>query len=86
MSFIRKEHVIAILFDLEKACDTTEIWHFKGPIRWVSEDTYPFTSIFLSRKQFQVQIGAAHSTSYLQELGVPQGNILLFYWVLKSIA
>ena len=74
----KKEHVLAIFFDLEKAYDTT--WKhgtlsalydldFRGHLS-------TFTHEFLSHRLFQVRAGSTPSDTYEQEMGVPQGSIL----------
>ena len=77
-AFIKKEHVIAIFFDLEKAYDTT--WKYG-----IMKDLYDmglrgslplFISDFLSDRQFRVRVGSTLSDLHEQEMGVPQGSIL----------
>ena len=77
-AFIKKEHVIAIFFDLEKAYDTT--WKYG-----IMKDLYDmglrgslplFISDFLSDRQFRVRVGSTLSNLHEQEMGVPQGSIL----------
>ena len=77
-AFSRKEHLVAIFFDLEKAFDTT--WRFgilkiihqlnlKGPIAW-------FIRNFLSRRSFVTRIGTHVSRQRDLQQGVPQGSVL----------
>ena len=77
-AFAKKQHVLAIFFDLEKAYDTTwkqgiladmHAMGFRGrlPI---------FIQEFLSGRSFKVRVGSTHSNSFPQEMGVPQGSIL----------
>ena len=77
-AFINNEQVVAVLFDLEKAYDTT--WKhgilldlqeigFKGNLP-------TFVSNFLSDRIFKVRIGTTLSDFHKQEMGVPQGSIL----------
>ena len=77
-AFVRKEHVIAVFFDLEKAFDTT--WKYG-----ILKDLYSlglrgnlpkFISNFLSNRTFQVNIGNYLSDTFIQEEGVPQGSVL----------
>ena len=77
-AFVRKEHVVAIFFDIEKAFDTT--WKY-GILR----DLYDmglrgnlpiFIANFLKNRTFQVRIGNCLSDTFIQEEGVPQGSIL----------
>ena len=78
MQNTKKEHILAIFFDLEKAYDTT--WKFG-----ILSDLYDldfrgrlptFIDRFLSHRLFQVRAGSALSDTYEQEMGVPQGSIL----------
>ena len=75
--FAKKEHVLSIFFDLEKAYDTT--WKhgilsnlydldFRGHLP-------TFIDGFLSHRLFQVRAGSTLSDTYEQEMGVPQGSI-----------
>ncbi|WP_293650882.1 reverse transcriptase domain-containing protein, partial [Thiolapillus sp.] len=77
-AFAKKEHVLAIFFDLEKAYDTT--WK-----HGILSDLYDldfrghlptFIDGFLSHQLFQVRAGPTLSDTYEQEMGVPQGSIL----------
>lgn len=77
-AFIKKQHLVAIFFDLEKAYDTT--WKYG-----ILKDLYDFglkgylpnfISNFLSNRTFKVRIGTTMSDLYEQEQGVPQGSIL----------
>ena len=77
-AFAKKEPVIAIFFDLEKAYDTT--WK-----HGILSDLYDldfrghlptFIDGFLSHRLFQVRAGSTLSDTYEQEMGVPQGSIL----------
>ena len=77
-TFIRKQHLTAVFFDLEKAYDT--MW--KYGIMW---DLYDlglrgrlpmFIKNFLFERTFRVCIGSTFSNSQHQEKGVPQSSIL----------
>jgi ribonuclease HI len=77
-AFINKEHVVAVLFDLEKAYDTTwkhgilqdlEGLGFRGHLP-------VFIFNFLTDRVFRIRVGSTLSDSYDQEMGVPQGSIL----------
>lgn len=77
-SFIKKEHNVAIFFDLEKAYDTT--WKYG-----IMKDLYDFglrgnlpifIEKFLNDRTFHVRVGSTLSDNYVQEVGVPQGSIL----------
>ena len=74
---MKKEHIIIIFFDLEKAYDST--WKFG-----IIKDLYnlklrgrlpKFIKNFLTGRTFQVHIGSTLSDLKNQE-GVPQGSIL----------
>lgn len=76
--FIKKEHVVAVFFDLEKAYDTT--WRYG-----ILKDLYDmgfrgylpiFISNFLSNRVFRVRVRDVLSDLHVQESGVPQGSIL----------
>ena len=77
-AFAKKEHVIAIFFDMGKAYDTT--WKhgilcdlydfdFRGHLP-------TFIDGFLSHRLFQLRAGLTLSDTYEQEMGVFQGSIL----------
>ena len=77
-SFSKKEHNVAIFFDLEKAYDTT--WKYG-----IMKDLYDFglrgylpifIEKFLNDRTFQVRVGSTLSDYFDQEMGVPQGSIL----------
>ncbi|MES9951106.1 MAG: reverse transcriptase domain-containing protein [Candidatus Thiodiazotropha sp.] len=77
-AFIRREHVVAIFFDLEKAYDTT--WRY-GILKDLHElglkGRLPsFIQSFLHDRTIQVRVGSTLSDRYDQEQGVPQGSIL----------
>ena len=77
-TFIKKEHVVAIFFDLEKAYDTT--WRY-GILKDLHDcglkGRLPsFIQSFLEDRTIQVQIRSTLSDLYDQEQGVPQGSIL----------
>ena len=77
-AFIKKEHLTAVFFDLEKAYDTT--WKY-GIMRDLSDfglkGRLPhFIDNFLSNRNFKVRVGTTLSDLQGQEEGVPQGSIL----------
>lgn len=76
--FIKKEHVVAVFFDLEKAYDTT--WKYgilKDLYKMGFRGNLPiFISNFLSNRTFRVQVGTTMSDPQIQQQGVPQGSIL----------
>ena len=73
-AFIKKPHLVAVLFDLEKAYDST--WPY-GILKDLSlQDRLPiFIKHFLKDWTFQTQINNTLS-DLKQEIGVPQGSIL----------
>lgn len=77
-AFIKKEHLVAVFFDLEKAYDTT--WKYgilKDLHDFGLKGHLPnFIANFLSNRNFKVRIGSTLSDTYKQEQGVPQGSIL----------
>ena len=77
-SFIKKEHLTAVFFDLEKAYDTT--WKY-GIMRDLDNFGLKgrlliFINNFLSNRNFKVRVGSTLSDLKDQEMGVPQGSIL----------
>jgi len=87
---VRREHVVSVFFDLEKAFDTTcksGILHDlnEAGIRGGLPD---FISKFLNERCFRVRVGSCLSDLYDQEMGVLQGDILsvaLFILKINSI-
>lgn len=77
-ALVNKEHVISVLFDLEKAFDTT--WKH-GILKDLQNLGFSgclptFIKNFLSDRTFQVRLKSTLSDTFLQEEGVPQGSIL----------
>ena len=77
-AFMKKEHLTAVFFDLEKAYDTT--WKY-GIMRDLSDfglkGRLPhFIDNFLSNRNFKFRVGPTLSDLQGQEEGVPQGSIL----------
>lgn len=89
-AIVRKEHVVSVFFDLEKAYDTT--WKhgilmdlFNAGLRGRLPE---FIGNFLTDRVFKVRVGACLSDCFNQEMGVPQGSILsvtLFILKINSI-
>ena len=77
-AFIKREHVVAVFFDLEKAYDTT--WRYgilKDLHNFGMKGRLPnFINSFLEDRTIQVRVGSTLSDLYDQEQGVPQGAIL----------
>ena len=77
-AFMKKEHLTAVFFDLEKAYDTT--WKY-GIMLDLSDfglkGRLPhFIDNFLSNRNFKVRVGTTLSDLQGQEKGVAQGSIL----------
>ena len=77
-ALINKDQVVAVLFDLEKAYDTT--WKY-GILRDLAEldliGNLPiFIAKFLQNRNFCVRLHTTYSDTFSQEMGVPQGSIL----------
>ena len=77
-AFIKKVHLTAVFFDLEKAYDTT--WKY-GIMRDLSNFGLKgrllyFIDNFLSNRNFNIRVGTTLSDLQGQEEGVPQGSIL----------
>ena len=77
-AFVKKEYILTIFFDLEKAYDTTckhgilaDLWNlgFRGHLP-------RFIQSFLLECSFRVRLGFILSQLHEQEIGVPQGSIL----------
>ena len=74
----KKEHVVAVLFDLEKAYDTTcRYGIFKGIHKLGLRGRLPtFIENYLADRTMQVRVGFSLSDCYDQEQCVPQGGAL----------
>ena len=77
-AFVKKQHVLAVFFDLEKAYDTT--WKY-GILSDMHDMGFRgrlpvFIREFLKGRSFRVRVGSTHSDPVSQEMGVPQGSIL----------
>ena len=84
-AFIKKEHVVAVFFDLEKAYDNT--WRY-GILRDLHElglkGRLPvFIKSFLADSCMQVPVGSTLSDQFEQAQGVPQGSTLPPYLISK---
>ena len=77
-AFIKKEHVVAVFFDLEKAYDTTWRYDILKDIHKLGlRGRLPtFIENFLADRTMQVRVGSSLSDYYDQEQGVPQGGVL----------
>ena len=88
--FVRREHVVSVFFDLEKAYDTTWKYGIMRDLNRIGLKGRLTESIsaFLSNRLFRVRVGTYLSDSFPQEMGVPQGSILsvtLFILKINSI-
>ncbi|GFU38236.1 RNA-directed DNA polymerase from mobile element jockey [Nephila pilipes] len=77
-AFVRRNHLVSIFFDIEKAYDRT--WRY-GILRTLHSyklrGNLPlFIQMFLSLRTFKVRVGNILSSSFTQFEGVPQGSIL----------
>ncbi|GFU72588.1 probable RNA-directed DNA polymerase from transposon X-element [Trichonephila clavipes] len=89
-AFVRRNHLVSIFFDIEKAYDRT--WRY-GILRTLFNfglrGNLPiFIQMFLNVRTFKVRLGNTLSASFLQAEGVPQGSILsvtLFICHISSI-
>ena len=68
-AFIKKEHVVAVDLDLEKAYDTTWCYDLGLNGRLLT-----FIESFLAERTIQVRVGSTFSDEFAQEEGVPQGG------------
>ncbi|XP_069160418.1 uncharacterized protein [Procambarus clarkii] len=77
-AFAAKTSVVAVLFDLEKAYDTTWRYHILSQLHSFGlRGHLPlFLRSFLSRRSFRVRLGTALSPSFQQYEGVTQGSVL----------
>ena len=77
-AFVKKEHVVAVFFDLEKAYDTTWRYGIMKDIHKLGlRGRLPtFIESFLADRAMQVRVGSTLSDLYDQEQGVPQGGVL----------
>lgn len=77
-AFKNKQHLIAILFDLQKAYDMTWKYHILKTMKQLGLDgnILFYTRNFLSDRKFQVRNNSHISEQVVQENGLPQGEIL----------
>ena len=90
-AFVKKEHVLTIFFDLEKAYDTT--WKHSilaDPCDLGFRRHLPrFIQRFLSERSFRLKVGSTLSELHEREMGVSHGSILspaLFSIKINNIA
>ena len=77
-AFARRESVMAVFFDLEKAYDTTWKYHILHQLRFlgINGNMAVFIQSFLSHRSFRVRVSSVISSSFTQFEGVPQGSVL----------
>ena len=77
-AFIKKEHLVAVFFDLEKAYDPTWKYGIMNDLHEIGlKGRLPiFVQNFLSNREFKVRVGSTLSEAHIQKQGVPQGSIL----------
>lgn len=78
VAFARREHVIAIFFDIEKAYDTTWRHHILATLKNIPLTGHlpRFIKNFLKDRKMKVKVGNHLSDPYTQYEGVPQGSVL----------
>ena len=86
---IKKEHLVAVFFALEKAYDTTWKYGIVKDLKNLELEGRMtiFIQIFLQDRRFRVRMGEVFSEEK-QEMGVPQGSVLtvtLFNIKIKNI-
>ncbi|GFW03292.1 probable RNA-directed DNA polymerase from transposon X-element [Trichonephila clavipes] len=89
-AFVRRNHLVSIFFDIEKAYDRT--WRY-GILRTLFNFGFrgnlpTFIKMFLNLRTFRVRLGGTLSAPFTQAEGVPQGSILsvtLFICHISSI-
>ncbi|GFW98585.1 probable RNA-directed DNA polymerase from transposon X-element [Trichonephila clavipes] len=89
-AFVRRNHLVSIFFDIEKAYDRT--WRY-GILRTLFDFGFrgnlpTFIQHFLKLRTFRVRLGGTLSAPFTQAEGVPQGSILsvtLFICHISSI-
>ena len=89
-AFIKKEHLVAVFFDLEKAYDTSWKYGVMNDLHDIDlKGRLPvFVQNFLSKREFKVRVGSTLSKAHNQKQGVPQGSFLsitLFSLKINSI-
>ncbi|OOY96501.1 hypothetical protein BOW19_11560, partial [Solemya velum gill symbiont] len=77
-AFLKKEHVVTVFFDLEKAYETT--WQYgilKDLFDFGLKGRLPvFIQDFFNDRHFRVHLGSTLSDTFSQEMGEAQGSIL----------
>lgn len=77
-AFQKKQHLIAVFLDVEKAYDTMWRWRVLETLkRWnITGNLWNYIKNFLSDRTFSVMVGTSESSVYTMENGTPQGSPL----------
>ncbi|GFX34536.1 putative RNA-directed DNA polymerase from transposon X-element [Trichonephila clavipes] len=77
-AFVRRNHLVSIFFDIEKAYDRTRCYGILSPLYGYGlRCNLPcFIQKFLAALKFKIRLGDTKSPSFIQAEGVPQGSIL----------
>ena len=77
-AFVKKEHVVAVFFDLEKAYDTTRKYGILRDLHvlGVKGRLAKIFKSFLAEQSIQVRVGSTLSDTCRLSQGVPRGSIL----------
>ncbi|GBN12421.1 putative RNA-directed DNA polymerase from transposon X-element [Araneus ventricosus] len=77
-AFVRRNHLVSIFFDIEKAYDRT--WRYRILLTLFNfgfRGNLPiFLRNFLSHRTFRIRMGNFYSNPFIQSEGVPQGSVL----------
>ena len=77
-AFSRREFLLAIFFDLQRAYDTE--WRFRVIAilqEWgLDRNILAFIEGFLGRRRFRVRVGTTFSIEKVMKNGLPQGSVL----------
>lgn len=85
-----KESVLAVFIDFERAYDMLHVPTLLCKLQniGITGHTFNWIRSFLSKRTFQVKVGAELSDKYIQENGTPQGSIIspvLFLLMINDI-
>ena len=90
-AFGKRQHTVAVFFDLEKAYDTTWRYNILSKMyRWGLRGKLPrFIESFLSDRYFKIKVGNTISQHHTLENGIPQGStlsVILFAVAVNDLA
>ena len=90
-AFRKREHLVAVFFDLEKAYDLTWRYNILDKMhQWGFRGRLPrYIVSFLSDRSFRVKMGSVISQRHTLENGIPQGStlsVILFAIAVNDIA